>query len=308
MAVDGIAMLQIDLKVSHLRHLKTHKTAQRQTMARRCSATDRPQRRFDRNINGYFLTNKIIQTMSKQIFNYQGNDITFDFGNEQKMVNATQMGKTFGKRPKEFLRLDQTKLFIEVLSQRANMPLDQIIRKVRGGRNHGTWMHEKLALEFSRWLSPEFSIWCNEKIFELLTTGKATIQQPVPLSEDEILARAYQIQTKRLNAAQSTIDTQKPVVRYANEVLSAKNTYTTTKVAAELGLSAVALNRKLKAMGIHRRHGGQWLLFAKYQGNGYTKTKSYTRLGGDGNYKVENLTVWTEKGRRFIHELINPDL
>ena len=44
----------------------------------------------------------------------------------------------------------------------------------RGGDKHaeqGTWMHEDVALEFARWLSPEFAIWCNDRIKELLTMG-----------------------------------------------------------------------------------------------------------------------------------------
>lgn len=129
-----------------------------------------------------------------------------------------------------------------------------------------------------------------------------------PMSDEEVMIRAYQIQTDRLEAAQTTIEENKPVLNYANEVLDSKTTYTTTKVAAELGMSAVALNRKLKDMRVHRRHGGQWILLSKYQGKGYTKTKSHTHLGGDGSYKTTTITVWTELGRRFVHELLNPDL
>lgn len=32
-------------------------------------------------------------------------------------------------------------------------------------------MHEDVALEFARWLSPAFAIWCNDRIKELLLTG-----------------------------------------------------------------------------------------------------------------------------------------
>ena len=38
-------------------------------------------------------------------------------------------------------------------------------------------MHEDVALEFARWLSPAFAIWCNDRIKELLTKGTTSINQ-----------------------------------------------------------------------------------------------------------------------------------
>lgn len=50
------------------------------------------------------------------------------------------------------------------------------MRVTKGGNDkklQGTWMHEDVALEFARWLSPAFAIWCNDRIKELLLTGTA---------------------------------------------------------------------------------------------------------------------------------------
>jgi phage antirepressor YoqD-like protein len=43
----------------------------------------------------------------------------------------------------------------------------------------GTWFHRDVALEFARWLSPVFAIWCNDRIYELLTTGYTTMNEPI---------------------------------------------------------------------------------------------------------------------------------
>lgn len=43
------------------------------------------------------------------IFTYNNHQITFDFGTKQKMVNATEMAKPFGKSPADFLKLKQKK-------------------------------------------------------------------------------------------------------------------------------------------------------------------------------------------------------
>jgi phage antirepressor YoqD-like protein len=45
-------------------------------------------------------------------------------------------------------------------------------------------MHEDVALEFARWLSPAFAIWCNDRIKELLTFGLTATPQTI----DSILA------------------------------------------------------------------------------------------------------------------------
>jgi hypothetical protein len=38
-------------------------------------------------------------------------------------------------------------------------------------------MDEDLTLEFARWLSPEFRIWCNDKIKELLKKGVVSLNE-----------------------------------------------------------------------------------------------------------------------------------
>ena len=106
---------------------------------------------------------------ANQIFQYHGNPISFHKG-ENLMVNATQMAKPFNKSPKDFLKTEQSKRFIEALSEVKKILSSDLV-KVTYGNNGGTWMHEDVALEFARWLSPAFAIWCNDRIKELLMKG-----------------------------------------------------------------------------------------------------------------------------------------
>jgi hypothetical protein len=91
------------------------------------------------------------------------------------------MAKSFGdaKQPKYWLRLPSTKNFLNELSKvrnshleesakGRNLPLADLVQIKRGGTNPGTWFHEDVALEFARWLSPAFAIWCNDRIKEIL--------------------------------------------------------------------------------------------------------------------------------------------
>lgn len=124
--------------------------------------------------------------INPQSFIYQGYKITFDFGDGNTMVNATEMAKPFDKAPYNFLRNSSTKQFINALESRfANLRSEQIVRTINGGENYGTWMHEELALKFAGWLSPEFEVWIYQKIKELLTTGKVEIKRN--LSPAEVL-------------------------------------------------------------------------------------------------------------------------
>ena len=84
------------------------------------------------------------------------------------------MAKPFdnAKRPQFWLNNQQTKDFLNALSKARNLALEDLVRITKGGNNPGTWMHEDVALEFARWLSPAFAIWCNDRIKELLLNGK----------------------------------------------------------------------------------------------------------------------------------------
>ena len=59
------------------------------------------------------MDNKNLKT-----FNYEGKTITFEFDEGQRMVNATQMAKAFGKRVSHFLQTKQTKELIEAIESR----------------------------------------------------------------------------------------------------------------------------------------------------------------------------------------------
>ena len=114
-----------------------------------------------------------------QIFQYNGSPISFQKG-DSVMVNATEMAKPFGKRPVDWLQNQQAKEFITALAEVRKSTSADLVKVTKGGYNkkgQGTWMHEDVALEFARWLSPMFAIWCNDRIKELLTKGHAQIRQ-----------------------------------------------------------------------------------------------------------------------------------
>jgi phage antirepressor YoqD-like protein len=249
-----------------------------------------------------------------QIFQYNGSPITFQKG-DSVMVNATQMAKSFGKEPKFWLMNQSTTDFLNELSKVRNLTLTDLVQVTKGGNNPGTWMHEDVAMEFARWLSPAFAIWCNDRIKELLQYGmtatQPTLEQMIN-NPDLVISLATQLKSEReekhrleqQNALQEEqLRQAAPKVQYVDTVLQSVNTYATNLIAKEMGMSAETLNKRLKEKGIQYRQSGVWVLTSKYQNKGYTKTRTHTYTRSDGSQSTAMLTVWTEQGRAFLHSL-----
>lgn len=245
------------------------------------------------------------------VYDYKGSQISFISG-ENVMVNATQMAKPFEKSPKDFLKTEQTKRFIAALSEVKKILSSDLVRVVYGD-NGGTWMHEDVALEFARWLSPAFAIWCNDRIKELLRTGVATVS-----NDDEAIAYAMQVLNNRLEQARqekamleqqnnylsNEIRQQAPKVKYVDDVLQSARTYTSTQMAKELDMkTAEQLHKKLKEMGVMFYQSGQWMLTATHCGKGYTRPRTTAFTRSDGSQGTNTITTWTETGRLFLHQL-----
>lgn len=105
------------------------------------------------------------------------------------IVNATQMAKSFKKRPAEWLRLPNTQEFIKATQQRTKKRL--IYTRI-GGRNYGcTYLHEDIAIEFARWLSSKYVASCYANIKGLIERYSGHPQTPTnqALTIDDLLGR-----------------------------------------------------------------------------------------------------------------------
>lgn len=87
--------------------------------------------------------------------------ITF---NDVGWINATEVANQYGKRPNDWLASTETQEYISKLNTRISGNLIE----TKKGKNGGTWLHPKLAIMFARWLSVDFSIWCDEQIDNII--------------------------------------------------------------------------------------------------------------------------------------------
>ena len=125
-------------------------------------------------------------------------------------------------------------------------------------------------------------------------------------SEKDVMKRALQIVQATLNRRDEQIARLQPRADYADHVLDSITCITTTQLAKELDMTAQQLNRRLCEMRIQYWQSGQYLLYADYARQGFAKSRTRTHTVKDGIVLTETYLVWTERGREFIHRLLNP--
>ena len=109
------------------------------------------------------------------------------------------------------------------------------------------------------------------------------------------------------------VDGLMPKAIYSDNVLDSVSCFTTTQVAKELGVTAQELNRSLCALHIQYYQSGQYMLYAEYAHMGLAKSRTRYNAFLDpncdgrkekmGKAVTHTYLVWTEKGRKVIHDL-----
>ena len=167
---------------------------------------------------------------------------------------------------------------------------------------------------------------------ELLEQQKKLLhQQEVQLGLDKKLIGEQDVEIRRLNGVldeqtrwasiqgenvinlEKQVDGLLPKAIYSDNVLDSVSCFTTTQVAKELGITAQELNRSLCALHIQYYQSGQYLLYAEYAHMGLAKSRTRYqaflvpncdgRKEKMGKAATHTYLVWTERGRKFIHDL-----
>jgi prophage antirepressor-like protein len=154
------------------------------------------------------------------------------------------------------------------------------------------------AKRFRKWVT-------SEVLPSIRKNGGYMVARPDE-NDEVILARALQIMQATLQRRDEQIARLKPRADYADQVLDSVSCFTVTQIGKELNMTGHDLNVLLCQMGIQYSQSGQYLLYADYARQGLAKNRTFSREASDGTIRTRTYLVWTERGREFIHQLLNP--
>ncbi len=137
------------------------------------------------------------------VFNYNGQTIS---RRHDGFINLTQMCQANDKRIDNWTRLKQTQDYTRVLG---NSLTSEVVCSEEGV-NGGTWGHPSLAINLARWISPEFAVWCDGHIFNLMSTGTTAIAHQIPKTYSQALLEAAKLaeENERLEAQNILLEQQ----------------------------------------------------------------------------------------------------
>lgn len=106
-----------------------------------------------------------------------------------------------------------------------------------------------------------------------------------------------------LEQVNKELEEAKPKLTYYDTILNSVGTMTSSQIGADYGMSAIKLNKILNEQKLIKKVNNQWILYAKYQNQGLTESKTFDVEHGSivGSYVS---TRWTQKGRLKIHEIL----
>lgn len=116
----------------------------------------------------------------------------------------------------------------------------------------------------------------------------------------EVATKLKEERTLRLIAEQKVAEMQ-PKVNYHDIILANKSVTPISFIAKNYGMSARQMNKMLHDFGIQYRQGKAWLLYAKYQNEGYTHIEMVPVQGTDN---LKPIMKWTQKGHLFLYNFL----
>ncbi|MEY8514516.1 phage antirepressor [Lactococcus taiwanensis] len=138
----------------------------------------------------------------------------------------------------------------------------------------------------------------NEVIEKTLTSPDFIIQLATKLKDEQEARLELEKENSQLNLelAEATEKT-----RYLDLILDSPDELIVKQIAQDYGMSAVKFNQILNKLRIQYKQNNQWILYSKYQGKGYIKSRTFNYVGNDGKQHTRINTCWTQKGREFLY-------
>lgn len=161
----------------------------------------------------------------------------------------------------------------------------------------------KLAFKANNALAEKFQDWLATEVLPQIRKHGMYATDDLLNNPDlliEVATKLKEERTLRLVAEQKVAEMQ-PKVNYHDIILANKSITPISFIAKNYGMSAMQMNKLLHDFGIQYRQGKAWLLYAKYQNEGYTHIEMVPVQGTDN---LKPIMKWTQKGHLFLYNFL----
>lgn len=210
---------------------------------------------------------------------------------------ARSLGFTQEKNSKEYIRWETVNKYLKkYLSQEV-------------GKNDfiSEPMVYKLAFKANNALAEKFQDWLATEVLPAIRKhgGYLTAEkvEEALLNPDVLINLATQLKEERTGRliAEQRVNELQPKADYYDKILANPGLLPISVIAKNYGMSGNKMNETLHELGVQYKQGGTWLLYAKYQNEGYTHTEMKL---WEGSKKMKPNTKWTQKGHLFIYDFL----
>lgn len=242
-------------------------------------------------------------------FNFEGNQVRTVMIDDEPCFIGKDVAEVLGYvRPADAIRTHvntQDKLTRHFTDSGQNRQMtvinesgvyDLIFDASRQGKNADI---RRKATEFRHWVTNDVLPSIRKNGMYMTDEEAYAITHDKDALGDLLLKAGNQLKQKDL-----VIQELKPKADYTDKMLANPGLETTSVIAKNYGYSTREFNKLLHGLGIQYKQGKTWLLYAKYQNQGYTHVEPFPYKDSKGLEQVRNTMKWTQKGQRFLYEFL----
>lgn len=231
-----------------------------------------------------------------QIFNFEQNEVRTFLENDVPYFVANDVAKTLGYKNPSKATNDHCKKAIETWGN------DSLGRRQKFKIIPESDVY-RLIIKSNLPSAEKFESWVMEEVLPQIRKHGMYATDELLDNPDlliEVATKLKEERTLRLVAEQKVAEMQ-PKVNYHDIILANKSVTPISFIAKNYGMSARQMNKMLHDFGIQYRQGKAWLLYAKYQNEGYTHIEMVPVQGTDN---LKPIMKWTQKGHLFIYDFL----
>lgn len=231
-----------------------------------------------------------------QIFNFEQNEVRTFLENDTPYFVANDIAKTLGYKNPSKATNDHCKKAIETWGN------DSLGRRQKFKIIPESDVY-RLIIKSNLPSAEKFESWVMEEVLPQIRKHGMYATDDLLNNPDlliEVATKLKEERTLRLVAEQKIAEMQ-PKVSYHDIILANKSVTPISFIAKNYGMSAMQMNKLLHDFGIQYRQGKAWLLYAKYQNEGYTHIEMVPVQGTDN---LKPIMKWTQKGHLFLYNFL----